>query len=76
MGTAICTECGDSFEFEELPKRGRVCFRCHLGGIRLGFAHGKEHFHGPTASERRAEIERDAAIQGRQIERIPEKAWV
>lgn len=76
MGTAICEQCGDTFGFDVVPRRGYICFRCHLKGVRLGFAHGKEHFHGPTAAERRAEIEHDAALQGRQIERLPEKTWV
>lgn len=76
MGAAICESCGDSFTFDVMPKRGKVCFKCHVKGIRIGFSHTKEVFHGPTFAERRAEIEHDAALQGRQIERLPEKAWV
>lgn len=53
MGNIACESCGKSFEFdEELPRRGPVCFGCHLKTIRLGFTHGKEDFHGPTIKER------------------------
>lgn len=53
MGNIACQTCGKSFEFdEELPRRGAVCFGCHLKTIRLGFTHGKEDFHGPTIKER------------------------
>jgi hypothetical protein len=53
MGNIACESCGKSFEFdEELPRRGPVCFGCHLKSIRLGFTYGKQDFHGPTIKER------------------------
>lgn len=53
MRQIACNHCGKSFEFdEELPRRGAVCFGCHLKTIRIGFTHGKEDFHGPTIKER------------------------
>jgi hypothetical protein len=45
-------ECNNIFTFDVLPRRGALCFKCHLSGIRLGFSHGKEDFHGPTIKER------------------------
>lgn len=35
-----------------IPRRGKVCFGCHIRTINLGFTHGKEDFHGPTIKER------------------------
>jgi hypothetical protein len=52
MGSINCTECGNLFSFDVMPRRGAVCFKCHVGSIRLGFSHGKEDFHGPTIKER------------------------
>lgn len=76
MGTANCENCNNLFTFDVVPRRGYICFRCHLKGIRLGFSHGKEAFHGPTFSERRAEIEAGAKNLGIEAERQPEKVWV
>jgi len=76
MGSVSCTECGQTFSFDVLPRRGAVCFRCHIKSIRLGFVETKEVFHGPTHAERRAEIERDAKTNGIEIERLPSKVWV
>ena len=75
MGMANCTECGETFSFETLPRRGKVCFRCHLKTIRMGFSEGRETFHGETIRERCREIESEAAAQGRQIELVG-KRWV
>lgn len=52
MGIFLCENCGDSFSSEVLPRRGKVCFRCHVQTVNLGFAYGKEDFHGPTIRER------------------------
>ena len=53
MKQIACAQCGKSFEYdEELPRRGAICFGCHLKTIRIGFTHGKEDFHGPTIKER------------------------
>lgn len=52
MTDFVCETCQKEFQAEELPRRGEVCFGCHIKGIRLGFRHGKEDFHGPTIKER------------------------
>lgn len=75
MGSINCKECGNLFTFDVLPRRGAVCFKCHVGTIRLGFAHGKEDFHGPTIAERQREQERQAAQAGIKAERVGER-WV
>lgn len=46
------------------PRRGMICFKCHVRSIRLGFRHGKEDFHGPTIRERQQRIVADAASKG------------
>lgn len=51
MGSSVCTTCGEPWTFDMKPRRTE-CFRCHLRGIRIGFTHGKEDFHGPTVRER------------------------
>jgi hypothetical protein len=75
MGSTNCTECGDTFDFDELPRRGPVCFRCHLRGIRIGFTYGKADFHGPTIRERQRKIEADNAAVGNSIAPVG-KRWV
>lgn len=52
MGMFLCEECGKAEVVDVIPRRGKICFGCHIKGIRLGFAHGKEDFHGPTIKER------------------------
>lgn len=75
MGSINCTECGKLFTFDVLPRRGAVCFKCHVQGIRLGFAHGKEDFHGPTITERQRLQEKQAADAGIKAERVGQR-WV
>lgn len=48
----ICDDCGAEFAVSEVPRRGSICFRCHLRGVRIGFTYGKTDFHGPTVRER------------------------
>jgi hypothetical protein len=64
MGSINCTECGNLFSFDVLPRRGAVCFKCHVGSIRLGFSHGKEDFHGPTIKERQQQQVAQAKAAG------------
>ncbi len=52
MSIFDCTECGRQFEAEELPRRGSVCFKCHVKGIRLGFTYGQADWHGDTIKQR------------------------
>lgn len=64
MGSINCTECGNLFSFDVMPRRGAVCFKCHVGSIRLGFSHGKEDFHGPTIKERQEQQVAQAKAAG------------
>lgn len=76
MTSTNCNSCGVPTDFgDTLPRRGPICFRCHIGSVRLGFSAGKEDFHGPTIKQRQDQIEHRARIQGRQIERVGER-WV
>lgn len=62
--TLECEHCGKNFEATQPPKRGLVCFGCHVRTISLGFRYGKENFHGPTIRERQNKIVQDAKING------------
>jgi hypothetical protein len=75
MGVAACTECGELFKFDVVPRRGHVCFKCHVKGVTFGYPYGKEEFHGPTIRERQKEIVSDAEKQGRSIEPVGTR-WV
>lgn len=75
MGSINCNECGKLFTFDVLPRRGAVCFKCHVRTIRLGFSQGKEEFHGPTIAERQRLQEKQAADAGIKAERVGER-WV
>ncbi|QGH73547.1 MAG: DNA-directed RNA polymerase [Podoviridae sp. ctDWo9] len=75
MIVLVCSECGRRFEEDELPKRGSVCFKCHVKTIRLGFTYGQEAFHGPTVREQQAKIVSDAKINGYDAQPVGER-WV
>jgi hypothetical protein len=75
MGSINCNECGSIFTFDILPRRGAVCFKCHVGSIRLGFAHGKEDFHGPTIKERQDQQVAQAKAAGVNAEPVGTR-WV
>jgi hypothetical protein len=64
MRTYRCLTCLSEFEADELPRRGSVCFKCHVKTIRLGFTYGQEDFHGPTIAERQRKTVEDARING------------
>lgn len=64
MRTYRCLNCLTEFDADELPKRGSICFKCHVKTIRLGFTHGKEDFHGPTIAERQRQTVADAKANG------------
>ena len=70
-----CLKCGRAFEAEELPRRGPVCFGCHVKTVRLGFTYGQEDFHGPTIKERQEKTVRDAKINGYNAEPVGSR-WV
>jgi cytochrome c5 len=68
--TLTCTQCGKQFKTDLMPRRGEVCFACHVKTINLGFTYGKEDFHGPTIRERQDKIVSDAKINGYNAEPI------
>ena len=64
MLKVTCEDCSTEFYAPELPRRGAICFKCHVGSLRFGFTYGKEDFHGPTIKERQAKQVADAAKGG------------
>jgi hypothetical protein len=73
MGSMICTNCGRTFTFDLVPRRGAICFGCHVKTVNIGFTHGQETFHGPTLKEREREILGDAAKKGIEVEYVGNK---
>lgn len=71
----VCNECSKPFQVDELPRRGAVCFGCHVRTIRLGFTYGQEDFHGPTIRERQEKTVADAKINGYNAEPVGTR-WV
>jgi len=59
-----CIHCNRAFQDECTPRRGEVCFRCHVKTINLGFTYGKNDFHGPTIRERQRQTVEDAKKNG------------
>jgi len=59
-----CKSCEKNFIADEIPRRGEVCFSCHVKTVRLGFTYGKDDFHGPTVRERQHKQVADAAANG------------
>jgi hypothetical protein len=70
MSHFTCTQCQREFSAEELPRRGEICFACHVRGIHIGFRYGKDNFHGDTIGEKQRKIVADAAINGVQAEPV------
>jgi hypothetical protein len=70
-----CQQCKKQFEVEEMPRRGNVCFGCHVRSVRLGFTQGKEEFHGPTIRERADQAIKEAKINGYNPEPVGSR-WV
>lgn len=70
-----CVRCASPFEAEEMPRRGTICFRCHVKTVNLGFTYGKEDFHGPTVKERQEKAVSDARINGYNPEPVGNR-WV
>lgn len=70
-----CERCTNEFESDEIPRRGHVCFRCHVRTIDFGFTHGKDNFHGPTIGERQRQQVNQAAAAGIKAEPVGTR-WV
>lgn len=73
MAVFVCEKCESRWVEDSLPRRGSICFRCHVRTINLGFTHGKENFHGPTIREKQNKIVSDAAAKG--ITAVPAKDY-
>jgi hypothetical protein len=74
MLNITCTGCSTAFYAPELPRRGAICFKCHIQGIQFGFTYGKEDFHGPTIKERQDKQLADAKSAG--INAEPVTNWI
>lgn len=75
MLKVTCDNCSTAFYAPELPRRGAICFKCHIGTINLGFTYGKEDFHGPTVRERQVKQVADAKAGGITAEPIGSR-WI
>ena len=75
MNEFVCERCDKHFFDEELPRRGAICFACHVKSINIGFAHGKENFHGDTIKQRQDEQVRVAKEAGITAEPVGQR-WV
>jgi hypothetical protein len=64
MMVFVCENCSKSFHDEDLPRRGSICFGCHVKSLHIGFSHGKDNFHGDTIGEKQRKIVSDAASKG------------
>ena len=75
MAVFVCEKCDARWVEDQMPRRGPICFKCHVKTIRIGFTHGQEDFHGPTIAERQRKQVADAAAEGRTIEPVGNR-WV
>jgi hypothetical protein len=75
MGSFNCEKCGKVEVVDMIPRRGKICFGCHVRTINLGFTHGKEDFHGPTIKERQEHQVAQAESAGIKAEPVGNR-WV
>lgn len=75
MNSFPCEVCSKEVVADEIPRRGKICFGCHLKSISLGFSDGKEFFHGPTIKERQDKQVADAKSAGINAEPVGTR-WV
>ena len=75
MGSLKCENCGRVFTFDVVPRRGALCFKCHVQGIRFVFQQGQQMFHDKTIKEQEREIVDSAKRDGRDIEYVGNR-WV
>jgi cytochrome c5 len=68
-----CVQCGGFVSVNEVPRRGNICFKCHIKTVDIGFKFGKENFHGPTIKERQDKIVSDAKAAG--VNAVPAKDY-
>lgn len=75
MAVFTCNLCESKFVEDMLPRRGSICFKCHVKGVHIGFTQGKEEFHGPTIGERARKTIEDSRAAGLNPEPVGER-WV
>lgn len=75
MGSLICEQCDRTFTFDVIPRRGAICFKCHVKGVSFGFQQGQQTFHDKTIKEQEREIIDSAKREGRDIEYVGNR-WV
>ena len=75
METFNCDKCGVLTTVDVIPRRGTVCFKCHVSTINLGFRHGKADFHGPTIKQRQDEQMAQAKAAGINAEPVGTR-WI
>lgn len=75
MGSYSCNFCGKIEVCDIIPRRGKVCFGCHLKTVNIGFTHGKDDFHGPTIKERQDHQVSQAEAAGIKAEPVGNR-WV
>lgn len=68
MAIFVCERCESRFVEDQIPRRGSICFKCHINTVSIGFSAGKEDFHGPTIRERQNKTIQEANASGRTIE--------
>jgi hypothetical protein len=75
MASFNCLRCESEFTADALPRRGQICFKCHVKTINLGFTYGKEDFHGDTIKQRQDLQEAQAKAAGIKAEPVGNR-WV
>jgi len=75
MMMILCEKCGKGFESADVPRRGPICFACHIKTVQIGFRYGREAFHGPTLGERQRKTVEDAKINGYDVSPVGSR-WV
>lgn len=75
MAVFVCELCDSRFVEDMPPRRGSICFKCHIKGVQIGFTYGKSDFHGPTVRERQARQVEQAAKNGVDAQPIGNR-WV
>lgn len=66
-----CEKCKKIFAADKLPRRGEICFACHVKDVRLGFTWGQDDWHNqPSVKFREKQQVEEAKAAGLTIERV------